>query len=436
MTKKRRYFYGWNIVLASFLARLSYAQHFSSILGLFFQPLQNEFGWSRSALAGVQTTARVIEAAIAPLLGPLIDRYGPRVLMPAGSVIVGLAMLGATRIHAIWQFYLFRGVIVAFGFTLMGGLVSDVAINNWFVRKRGRALAISRIGGNISNILIVPVSVFIIAASGWRAMFVLFAVLAWIVVFVPSAVLMRRRPEDLGLHPDGDGDHPVKATDKREGPSAKTNDPLPEPVWNRREVLATGTFWILAGAFAVNSMSFQGINISLAPLIQDQGYTNYVLALALTLRSVVMIFATLGMGFLAEKADTPLFRGLPFLILSLGAGFFLFAGIPAFLWLAIFCYALGASGVNLVQEVLWAGYFGRLSLGLVRSLSYFISFGLGAAGPLAMNIVYDLTGTYRPAFLTLIFLFIGSAILVGRVRPAKAKRFMVVDGSGTGLREF
>jgi len=427
MSKKRQYFYGWNIVLASFLARLSYAQHFSSILGVFFNPLQTEFGWSRSALAGVQTIARVIEAAIAPLIGPLIDRYGPRVLMPVGSVIVGLAMLGATQVHAIWQFYLFRGVIVAFGFTLMGGLVSDVAINNWFIRKRGRALAISRIGGNISNIFIVPLSVLIIAASGWRTMFVIFAVIAWIVVLIPSAVFMRRRPEDMGLRPDGDTITPsVNEEPEKESPLLK-KERISEPVWNRREVLATGTFWILASAFAVNSMSFQGINISLAPFIQDQGYTNYILALALTFRSIVMIFATLGMGFLAEKADTPLMRSLPFLILALGAGFFLFANLPIFLWLAILCYALGASGVNLIQEVLWAGYFGRLSLGLVRSLSYAISFGLGAVGPLAMNIVYDLVGSYRPAFIALIFLFMGSALLVGRAKPPRARRFMVAD---------
>jgi MFS family permease len=409
------------------MARLSYGQHFSSILGLFFKPLQTEFGWSRSALAGVQTTARVIEAAIAPLIGPLIDRYGPRVLMPVGSVIVGLAMLGATQVHAIWQFYLFRGVIVALGFTLMGGLVSDVAINNWFIRKRGRALAISRIGGNISNIFIVPVSVFIIAASGWRTMFVIFAVIAWIVVLIPSAILMRRRPEDMGLHPDGKVDIPDIIGAQREESLVHKNDSRPEPVWNRREVLATTTFWMLALSFAVNSMSFQGINISLAPFIQDMGYTNTILAIALTFRSIVMIFATLGMGFLSEKADTSMIRGLPFIVLAMGAGFFLFAARPTFLWIGILCYALGASGVNLMQEVLWAGYFGRLSLGLVRSLSYFISFGLGAIGPVVMNIVYDLVGSYRPAFLCLSFLFIFSAIVVSGAKPPQAKRFMTVD---------
>ncbi len=114
-TRKPRYFYGWNIVAASFLAGLSYAEHFSSILGLFFKPIQSEFGWSRSAIAGVQTTGRVIEALIAPIIGPIIDRYGPRVLMPIGAIIVGLAMLGVTQINTIWHFLILRGVLVAIG---------------------------------------------------------------------------------------------------------------------------------------------------------------------------------------------------------------------------------------------------------------------------------------------------------------------------------
>ena len=82
--RKPRYFYGWHIVGASFLAHLAYAEHHSSMLGFFFRPLQSEFGWSRSALAAVQTIARLVEALFAPVVGPLIDRYGPRVLMPSG----------------------------------------------------------------------------------------------------------------------------------------------------------------------------------------------------------------------------------------------------------------------------------------------------------------------------------------------------------------
>ena len=424
MRKKPRYFYGWNIVAAAFLARLSYAEHFTSILGLFFKPLQREFGWGRSAIAGVQTTARVIEAIIAPFVGPLIDRYGPRILMPVGAVIVGLAMLGVTQINAIWQFYMLRGVMVAIGFTFMGSLVIDVAINNWFIRKRGRAIAIARVGGNLSNFIMAPTCIFVIASAGWRTMFWVFAVVTWVTVLLPSAVIMRRRPEDVGLFADGDDQGAIQdqsPNQEFERKETQSTPATPERVWSRREVLVTSTFWFIVISYAINSMSFQGINISLAPYIQDLGYTNTMLAILITFRSAIMIPSGLIMGFLAEGAEKTPMRSVPFLILASAAILFCFAKTPFILWLAIAAYGLGASGVHITQEVLWANYFGRLSLGRVRSLGYFISFGLGSVGPVAMNIIFDSLGSYRPAFLMIASLFIVAAVLIGLAKPIKEK---------------
>ncbi len=423
--RKPRYFYGWNIVGASFLAQLSYAEHYSSTLGLFFKPLQNEFGWSRTAIAATLSIARVAEAMIAPVVGPLADKYGPRVLMPIGAIIVGFAMLGVTQVNAIWQFYLLRGIVSAIGFTIMGALVSDIAINNWFIQKRGRALAISRIGSSLSNIIFTPITVFVIAASGWRTMFVVFAVVAWLVVIIPSAILMRRRPEDMGLHPDGIG--PNTAEDKnnqkeKESPTSEVTA-VREPIWNRREVLKAGSFWLLAAVFGIESMAFQGINISLAPYIQDLGYGEATLAAVLTFRVIIMAAALPFMGFLAEHANRVLVRVIPFVIESAGVFFLLSAGQSTLLWLAVALYGLGLSGIMLIQEVIWANYFGRLSLGLVRSLGYFAAFGLSAIGPIAMNAVFDILGSYRPAFIVIIGLFAIAGFLIAVTRPPKARRY-------------
>ena len=423
--KKPRYFYGWNIVAASFLAHLSYAEHFSSMLGFYFKPLHADFGWSRSAMAAVQTIARVTEALIAPLIGPVIDRYGPRILMPIGAIIVGLAMLAITQMTAIWQFYLLRGVISAIGFTLMGGLVTDVAVNNWFIKKRGRALAIGRIGSNLSNIIFTPVTVFVIAASGWQTMFYIFAVVTWLVVLIPSVILMRRRPEDMGLYPDG---IQLSATELRsrenglQNPTGEVSSPR-EPVWSRREVLKTSSFWLLALAFGINSMAFQGINISLAPYIQDLGYSEAMLASVMTFRAIMAAVALLFVGFIAEHANRVIIRIIPFIIQATAVFLLIFAGQPLFLWLAIAFYGMGLSGIVVIQEVLWANNFGRLSLGMVRSLAFLVVFGFGASGPIAINAVFDILGSYHPAFYTIIALFGVSATAMGLVRPPKARRF-------------
>jgi len=421
--KKPRYFYGWNIVAASFLAQLSYAEHFSSLLGFFFKPLHSEFGWSRSAMAAVQSIARVTEALIAPVVGPLIDRHGARVLMPIGAIIVGLAMLGITQVNALWQFYLLRGVVSAIGFTLMGGLVSGVAINNWFIRKRGRAIAISRIGSNLSNIIFVPVTVFVIAASGWQTMFVIFAVVTWIAVLLPSVILMRRRPEDMGLLPDGIEPGNAGVSENNEGFLSDGLTSAPEPIWSRREVLKTRSFWLLAASFGINSMAFQGINISLAPYIQDLGYGEGMLATVMTFRAIMAAVALLLAGFLAERADKVIIRVAPFVIQGIAVFFFLLAREPVFLWLAVALYGFGLSAVVVIQEVLFANFFGRLSLGVVRSLAFLVSFGFGASGPIAMNAVFDITGSYQPALITIIGFFALSAFIMSIAQPPKANRY-------------
>ena len=420
--KKPRYFYGWNIVAASFLAGLAYAEHFSSLLGLFIRPLQKEFGWSRGAIAGVQTTGRVIEALIAPIIGPMIDRYGPRVLMPVGAIIVGLAMLGVTQVNTIWHFLILRGVLVAIGFSLMGYLVTDVTICKWFIQKRGRALAISRVAGSLSNIIMTPISVFVIVASGWRTMFVVFAVVTWLVVLIPSTTLMRRRPEDMGLHPDGIDPVTVGSEGQPKESSIDETASVLEPLWSCREVLMTSTFWFLTSCYALESIAFQGINLSLAPYIQDLGYKDTMLAAVITFRSIIMATTDMMMGFLAERAHSATIRVVPFVIQALGAFFFLFGQEPVFLWLGVAFYAFGTSGVHVTQEVVWANYFGRLNLGRIRSLGYFISFGFGAAGPVAMNAVFDIFGSYNLAFSIIIGLLFGAALLMGIAKPAKAKR--------------
>jgi MFS family permease len=331
-------------------------------------------------------------------------------------------MLCVTQVNAIWQFYLLRGIIVSVGFTLMGGLVTTVAISNWFVKKRGRAIAISRAGVNLSNIIFVPITVSVLAASNWQTMFVVFAVVTWAVVLLPSTIFMRRRPEDMGLYPDGISlvDSEVRK-DKAE--DNKINQVLTqeEHVWKRKEVLRTKSFWLLAFSFGISSIAFQGINISLAPYIQDLNYSDATLTAILTFRAIIMAVSVLFMGFVAEYAHLVPVRIAPSIIQGIGACLFLFAEDQILLWLAVTVYGLGFSGVTVIQEVVWANYYGRLSLGLVRSLAFLVAFGFGAAGPVAMNLVFDIVGSYKPAFIVVSILFGITALLMGIAKPPDIK---------------
>ena len=418
-SKKPRYFYGWNIVLASFMAHLAYAEQYSSTLGLFMRPLQNEFSWSRSQIAVVQTISRVLEALVAPFIGPIIDKFGTRSVIPVGAVIAGISLIATTYINELWQFYLLRGVAAAMGFSLMGFLVTSIAINNWFVRKRGRALAIVNTGSTLSNVILMPVSVYVISQSGWRSMFFLFAIITWVVVLIPSITLMRRRPEDMGLHPDGDDLNSANANSEE----ILTKQ---EPVWTRREAMRTSAFWLVSISFAVASFAFQGINISMAPYMQDLNYGDAMVASALFFRAVVMTIGLPIMGLIAEKAHYASVRLFPFALQGTGSMLFLFGENPVILFIGLAIYGLGVTGIGVTQEVIWANYFGRYSLGRVRSAGFVATFGAGATGPVFMNLVYDFLNSYKPAFMLFLLFFLAASILIIFAKPPKPPRFINV----------
>ena len=405
------------------MAHLAYAEQFSSTLGLFFRPFESEFGWNRLQIAWVQTISRVVEAGTAPLIGPLVDRFGARTMLPVGALIAGTALVGVTFVDSLWQFYVVRGLAAAIGFTLMGTLVTSVAINNWFIRMRGRALAISSTGASISNIIMIPVAVYVIAEYGWREMFWIFAIITWIVVLMPSTILIRRRPEDMGLLPDGAKSPEELAAHAAAIGAAPPEARAPEPVWTRKEALKTPAFWLITGCFAIASHAFQGINISLAPYLQDLGYVDSIVAAALTTRAIVMAATLPAVGLLAEKAYLGWVRALPFFLQAIAAILFLTADNIVFLFAALIIYGMGITSLGVTQEVLWANSFGRLSLGTVRSLGFVVTFGIGATGPLTMNLISVQMGSYRPAFMIFLFFFIISAVIILFLRPPAPPRY-------------
>ena len=175
-------------------------------------------------------------------------------------------------------------------------------------------------------------------------------------------------------------------------------------------------------------MAFQGINISLAPYIQDLGYADTMVTSVMTVRAAIMAFSLPFMGLLIEHSQKVLVRIIPFAIQGVAAILFLVAEQPAFLWMAVAVYGIGMSGVGVMQGTIWADYFGRFSLGLVRSIAFFMAFGFGAIGPLAMNVVFDVMGSYKPAFMVIAGLFSIAALLMTTVRTPKARRYTTADG--------
>ena len=143
----------------------------------------------------------------------------------------------------------------------------------------------------------------------------------------------------------------------------------------------------------------------------------------MTVRAAIMATSLPFIGFMIEHSHKVVIRIIPFVIQGVAAILFLVAEQPIFLWIAVAVYGIGMSGIGVMQGTIWADYFGRFSLGLVRSIAFFMAFGFGAVGPLAMNVVFDMLGSYKPAFMVISGLFGISALLMMTARPPKAHRY-------------
>ena len=203
-TQPAKFFYGWYIVGIGILVNIAGTFAFSSTLSIFLKPITEELGVSRGAFSLIRTFEIGVAAMIVPLLGPWIDRHGGRGVLVLGVMMEGAGFMLSSLVQSFWQFVLVRCSLVIAGEALLGSLVINVTIAQWFVRKRGRAMGIANLGTGIAKFSIPLVAASLFVLIGWRNTWAVFGIVAPLLVVVPALIFVRRRPEDLGLRPDGD----------------------------------------------------------------------------------------------------------------------------------------------------------------------------------------------------------------------------------------
>ncbi len=410
---RRRVFYGWRVVLASACAQFGYAEQFNSSFGVFLQAVSSDMGWSRTGVAAVQSIGRLPEAFATPFLGPLVDRHGARWLVGIGGLVVGGSFMALATIDQLWQLYFWKAVVMPIGAACLGGFLT-VTVSNWFVAQRGRAIGWSGAGNSLGTMVMPLVAALLIGQFGWRA--------AWfwmgpiVILFtLPALLWFRRRPEDVGLEPDGDahveqGAATVERDHRRQALLAA------DVVWTRRQVLRTPALWIMVFAWSVSGMGITGTNLHLIPYLQDLGYTLWVAAAAVSLRAFVSLLAGPLWGLALERAPILLALSVEQLCKGFAMLAFLLYPTPVGLVAGLVLYGVGNAGSMVASETIWGNYYGRLSLGTVRSVVAPLQVGASAAGPVVLGLLFDLSGSYQVAWL---ILAVGFFIAGGLVQFAK-----------------
>lgn len=399
---ERRLFYGWVVVAAAFVSHLFNYGVLTVAFGVFFPFMAEALAMSRGALASAAALARLVSAAIGPALGPLVDRRGPRLLMALGALSLAAGAVVLAMAASAWHVFLGYGVVMAFGSVALGDITADSTVTRWFVRRRGRALAVATMGLSSAGIVFPLPLTFLITRLGWRRAWLVVA-LAVLAFGLAAAAAMRRRPEDHGLLPDGEPTRAVTA-----GAAER------EVSLTRREASRTPAFWLLTVSINLAGLGFFGVNLHLFSYITDQGIAPGMAGAIVTYLYVLHTVAKPLWGLVAERVHVrhclaACYAGGALGVLVLLAS----SSVASFLVFAT-VYGLTRGAQSFVTSLAWADYFGRDAQGAIRGLASPFRFLASAAGPVLGGFLYDATGSYTVAFA----LFAGAFALGGAVSLA------------------
>lgn len=408
-------FYGWYILAVCIVAGFLGAGTSQLFMAIMLKPMTEELHWSRTDMAGAITAGTLVAGFLSPVFGRITDRFGGRVLMSAGALVVAGTYAALWGITELWQFYLLYIVGRTVANNTLGGVVPMAAATNWFRRMRGRALGLVAMSLPLGGSVLAFVGQSIISVYDWRTVFLLFAVLMLVGVTVPAAMIMRRRPEDVGLLPDGDlapsADTPKKAA------------PAPEFSWTLKEAMSTPTLWLLVVGLVMGILGNGAISFHQVAYFTDMGVAAEVAALALSVYGLAGAFANGIWGYITEHVSE---RWCAVGAMLMAAGsvvllLFVQDSFTAILFAVIFGFA--ARGESSLVNMILAQYYGRDSYGTISG--FIVPFQMVALGlgPTVAAKAQEMMGSYTPLFMVFVGMYLLSAVAMYLARkPALPPR--------------
>jgi len=427
---------GWWVVAAGFGALFVSSGATGFGFSVMIKPIEQAMAWNRATTVGVLSAAGIVSGIMSAPLGFVVDRYGARAVMVVSAFAGGLALMLLAFVTAPWQYYLVMGVGVGAARAGLSGLAPRAAVANWFIRKRASAFAILASGTAASGLLIVPLLAWIVENLDWRAAWVALGLMEWLLVIPLSWIFIRRRPEDIGLLPDGD-DPAGRASSPRTGEaSSGPISPIREANWTRRQALRTRTYWLLIFSFMLTGFPGGTIFIHMVPYFTGKGLSPAMAASALSTYAAGVLVGRAVWGYTVGR--TGIHHALVAYALSYGTAIaaFIIAPSPAAIFFTVFVLGIAIGGSQQLHGQVWPDYYGREIVGSLTGFSGILSTPAHAAGPLLAAIIYDTTKSYTGTFavFSAITLIASVTLYFAKkpVPPAPAAREAVASAIGPG----
>jgi len=419
--KNRKVFYGWWIVVAGFFIAVYIGGFIHFGFTAVFQPIASDFGWSYTQVAFAASLRGLQTSFLAPVVGLLMDRWGPRRLVFAGATIIGLGLLLVSRINSLATFY-GAFILIAIGVSTCIGVVPIATVGNWFQRKATLATGIL-VSGTAVGGLMIPLATRVIDIFEWRTAMAILAFGAW-GILVPLSLLFRHKPEQYGYLPDGDLNRKLPTS---EGQSATQGN---ESNIRVKQVLRSSAFWHIAMGFMCHILVMNAVITHVMPYLSSIGFTRSFSSLMASAIPATSIVGRLGFGWLGDKFDKRRIAALGFVLASLGLlsfGYVATAGA----WLlvpSLVIIGLGYGGPVPMMPALVREYFGRVRLATTLGLVMGVAALGSMVGPPLAGLAFDRLGSYQVAWFGLAGLVVAGMVSL-LTTPQLAVKYKSVNGN-------
>jgi MFS family permease len=386
-------------------------------LGLFIKPMRDELDIGTSVFGWAQTARIIGFAASGWLIGRLIDKHGARLLLAGAGVVAGAAMFALANVQEGWQIVLVFLVVGATGIQGGGGsLFMSVPLSNWFLRQRGKAMSVAFIGMPIGIFIFSPLSQLLIDEVGWRDTWLILGIGAAVVIVLVALLIVRRRPEDMGLHIDGVD--PVAPLTAATGHRGSFN---PADSWTRQEAIRSSTFWRLTAIDGLRMLAMSSVGIFRVPyFIDDKGFDAHIVAFSLSAEAVFAFFVSLPTGWAVDRYQPRYVAAVSTACMVVGFLMTMTASSIFQVFAATSVFGLGIASFIICQNAVWPAYFGHANIGAIRGASTPLMLVFSAVGAPLTGMSRDWTGSFVYAWLIgTACLLIAMALLLFTPRPER-----------------
>jgi len=407
---KNRFFYGWWVVILGSLINAVGMGILYQSFTVFFLPLKRDLAVSSAAISILYGAARLEGGLEGPVVGHLIDRFGPRTIIFAGACMTGVGLILLATAQSFWPFFFIYVFVVSLGSNAGFFHPITAAVNNWFIRSRGVGFACIGASASIGGMVLAPVLSYVILQYGWRTGAVSAGLLI-LAVALPASLPIHRSPETIGLHPDGRQSTPVEPHESQHTPIHPV-----EANFSVKQALKTSAFWLLLTIFVLRLFVTVALNTHFVPILVWKGLGESTAAYLVSLFSFSGVFTMLGTGWVGDRWNKPLICSIciiPTVAVMMGLAY-----SHATLFVYIFPIAFAITmGLAPISWSLIGDFFGRKAYATLRGI---MGVGYGTAtfvSPIYAGWVYDTTGSYRLVLTTFSIILLITAGFFVILRP-------------------